>query len=608
MNTQLLITLALLLASMMLFIRNKPRMDVVALLVIVALPLSGVLTVQEAVAGFSDPSVLLIAALFVIGDGLVRTGIAYKLGDWMAHQAGSSETRLIVLLMLTVAALGSVMSSTGVVAIFIPVVMSVAVRMNIPASRLMMPLSFAGLISGMLTLVATPPNLVVHSELVRQGLDGFHFFSFTPIGLVVLFCGIGYMLLARRWLGSGQVGKDEPERQTMQDLAALYQLTERERRLRVEPDSPLVGRPLNELELRSEYGINVIAVERQRRFRNLLQVATGNTVPQPGDILLVDLASPAIALMGAYQEIGVTPVSLESSYYSEHSHQLGLAEVTLPPESRLPGKTIQEVAFRSRHRLNVVGLRRNGKALPGLLVDEKLKPADTLLVAGSWKDIDRLHTLTKDFVLLSLPTEIKEVVPAARKAPYALFSLAVMIVLMVSGVVSNLMAALIGCLLMGAFKCITMDSAYRSIHWPSLILIVGMLPFALALQKTGGIDLAVGGLLNVFGDAGPRLLLATLFLATAVTGLFISNTATAVLMAPVAVATAQAMGLSPYPFVMTVALAASAAFMTPVSSPVNTLVLDPGGYRFSDFLKIGVPFTLLVMLITVLLVPLLFPM
>lgn len=608
MNTPLAITLALLLGCMVLFIRNRPRMDVVALLVIVALPLTGVLTIEETVAGFSDPSVLLIAALFVIGDGLVRTGIAYQLGDWMALQAGSSETRLLVLLMLTVAALGSVMSSTGVVAIFIPVVMSVAVRMNIPASRLMMPLSFAGLISGMLTLVATPPNLVVSSELSRHGLEGFSFFSFTPIGLVVLACGVVYMLLVRRWLGGRGVGKSEPERQTMQDLAGLYRLTERERRLRLLPDSPLLGRPLNELQLRGEYGINVIAIERQRRFRNLLQVATGNTVPQAGDILLVDLASPAIALLGAYQEIGVSPLSLESSYYSVHSHQLGLAEVALPPESALPGKTVQELAFRSRHRLNVVGLRRNGTALPGLLVDERLRAGDTLLVAGSWKDIDRLHLLTRDFVLLSLPREIREVVPAARKAPYALLSLGVMIALMVSGVVSNLMAALIGCLLMGAFRCITMDSAYRSIHWPSLLLIIGMLPFALALQKTGGIDLAVGGLLDLLGDAGPRVLLTALFVATAVTGLFISNTATAVLMAPVAIATAQALGASPYPFAMTVALAASAAFMTPVSSPVNTLVLDPGGYRFSDFLKIGVPFALLVMLITVALVPVLFPL
>src|SRR5690554_967628 len=269
MNLQLGWVLLLLLLAVVLFVRNKPRMDVVALLMIVALPLTGVLTVQETLAGFSDPSVVVIAALFVIGEGLVRTGIAYQLGERLMHRAGSSETRLIVLLMLTVAGLGSVMSSTGVVAIFIPVVMSVAVRTKIAPSRLMMPLSFAGLISGMLTLVATPPNLVVHSELVRNGLDGFSFFSFTPIGLVILLLGINYMLVARRWLGRGASDRKEPERQSMQDLAALYRLPERERRLRLNDNSPLIGRPLNELELRSEYGINVIAVERQRRFRNL---------------------------------------------------------------------------------------------------------------------------------------------------------------------------------------------------------------------------------------------------------------------------------------------------------------------------------------------------
>src|SRR5690606_14139434 len=262
MNTDLGIVLALLLTSMVLFIRNKPRMDVVALLVIVALPLSGVLSIQEAVAGVGDPSVLLIAALLATGDGRVRTGVAYALGDWMVRQAGSSEAGLILLLMLTLATLGSVMSSTGVVAIFIPVVMSVTVRMGIPASRLMMPLSFAGLISGMLTLVATPPNMVVNSELVRNGLEGFSFFSFTPIGLAILVCGIAYMLFVRRWLGGTGAGKHEPERQTMHDLAELYRLPERERRLRLNADSPLIGRPLNELELRSEYGINVIAVER----------------------------------------------------------------------------------------------------------------------------------------------------------------------------------------------------------------------------------------------------------------------------------------------------------------------------------------------------------
>ncbi|MHB0804136.1 SLC13 family permease [Stutzerimonas nitrititolerans] len=609
MNVDLLLVLFLLASCVGLFVINKPRMDVVALLAMVALPLSGVISINEALAGFSDPSVVLIAALFVIGNGLVRTGIAYRLGDWLMRSAGSSETRLLILLMLAVAGLGSVMSSTGVVAIFIPVVLSIAARMKVSPRRLMMPLAFAGLISGMLTLVATPPNMVVHSELRRAGLDGFAFFSFAPIGLAILVLGIGYMLLARRWLGGDTVQEVAVEqRDTLDILAQRYRLPERERRLRVQPGSVLANQALDELKLRSQYGINVIAIERQYKFRKQLLIATGNTELFVGDVLLVDLASPAIGLLGAYEELGVESLQLSDSYYGDYSRELGLAEVALPPDSRLPGKTIQELGFRSTYKLNVVGVRRNHQALQGLLVDEKLKPADTLLVAGSWKHIHRLQGLSRDFLVLSLPAEIDDVAPAANQAPFALLGLAVMVGLMVSGLVPNVLAALIGCLVMGLFRCIDMDSAYKAIHWQSLVLIVGMLPFALALEITGGIALAVSGLIGLFGDAGPHALLACLFLLTAVIGLFISNTATAVLMAPVAISTATQLGASPYPFAMIVALAASAAFMTPISSPVNTLVLGPGQYRFADFVRVGVPFTLLVMLVSVLLVPWLFPL
>lgn len=609
MHNDLLMVLGLLAGAVTLFALNRPRMDVVALLVLVALPLTGVLDTSEALSGFSDPNVVLIAALFIIGDGLVRTGIAYRLGDWLVARAGSSETRLLVLLMLAAAGLGSVMSSTGVVAIFIPVALGVASRLRIPPGRLMMPLAFAGLISGMLTLVATAPNLVVHAELKRAGLEGFGFFSMTPVGLAVLVLGIGYMLLVRRWLTPrGDDGHANAPRLTLADLARAYRLDEREGRLRVRADSPLACQALNELELRSQYGINVIAVERQRRFRTLLLMATGDTQLEPGDVLLVDLASPAIGLLGAYQQLGLEPMPLADSYFSLHAHQLGLAEVAMPPESQLPGKTIQELGFRTRHKLNVVGLRRGGKALEGVLVDEKLKASDTLLVAGEWRAIHRLQGLSRDFLVLSLPAEVDEVAPTARKAPYALFSLGVMIALMVSGLVPNVLAALIGCLLMGAFRCIDLDSAYRAIHWPTLVLIVGMLPFATALQRTGGIDLAVQGLVALLGNAGPYAMLASLFAVTALIGLFISNTATAVLMGPVAIATAQQLGASPLPFALIVALAASAAFMTPISSPVNTLVVGPGHYRFGDFVKIGVPFTLLVMLVSVVLVPWLFPL
>lgn len=609
MNLQLGWVLLLLLLAVVLFVRNKPRVDVVALLMIVALPLTGVLTVPETLAGFSDPSVVVIAALFVIGEGLVRTGIAYQLGERLMHRAGSSETRLIILLMLTVAGLGSVMSSTGVVAIFIPVVLSIAARLKIAPSRLMMPLSFAALISGMLTLVATPPNMVVHSELVRGGYKGFSFFAFAPIGLTILVLGIAYMLLTRHWLARTDSDSSASEaRHSIADLVREYRLAGRERRLRVRANSVLTGQTLDELQLRKQYGINVIAVERQRRFRRTLLGATGSTELRAGDILLVDLVSPTIDLLNSYYELGVEPVAMQSSYFSDHHRSLGVAEVMLPPDSRLAGKTIQELGFRTHRKLNVIGLRRNQQALDGLLVDEKLQAGDTLLVAGNWQHIRKLQGHSRDFLVLSLPAEVDDVAPALSQAPHALFSLAVMIILMVTGLVPNVLAVLIGCLLMGAFRCIDMDSAYRSIHWQSILLIVGMLPFALALQKTGGIDLAVKGLLSLFGNAGPRMILATLFVATAVIGLFISNTATAVLMAPIAIASAQAMQASPAPFAMIVALAASAAFMTPISSPVNTLVLGPGQYRFGDFVRIGVPFTIIVMLTSVILVPVLFPL
>ncbi|MFB4390461.1 MULTISPECIES: SLC13 family permease [unclassified Pseudomonas] len=604
MSHDLLLVLGLLAVVITLFVINRPRMDVVALLVILFLPLSGILTVEQALAGFSDPNVVLIAALFVIGEGLVRTGIAYRIGEWMSERAGNSEARLLVLLMVSVALLGSVMSSTGVVAIFIPVVLSIAARLQLSPSRLMMPLSFAGLISGMLSLVATPPNVVVHSELVRHGLEGFGFFSFTPFGLVVLVLGIGYMLLTRHWL-NGEVRKDGrvESRRTLLDLVLDYKLAGRERRLRIRPHSPLIGHTLGELELRTRHGANVIGIERQHKFTTRVIAADSATVLQQDDVLLLDLFANRDDLRSLCQTMQLEPLHFKAAYFIDQSQELGMAEISLPPGSQLIGKSILELALRSRYGLNVVGLRREQAAIEEQLVEEKLRLGDTLLVVGPWKAVRQLQSQPRDFLVLSLPTEIDQVAPARTRAPYALISLAVMVGLMVSGAVPNVIAALIGCLLMGAGRCIDMNSAYRAIHWQSLVLIVGMLPFALALQKTGGIDLAVNALVSLLGGAGPSAILVCLFALTALIGLFISNTATAVLMAPVAISTAQQLGMSPYPFAMIVALAASAAFMTPVSSPVNTLVLGPGQYRFADFVKIGVPFTLLVMVVSVVMVP-----
>lgn len=609
MNGELIWVLCLLAIAVVLFATGKVRMDAIALGIIVAFVLSGTLTLSEAFSGFSDPNVILIAALFIIGDGLVRTGVATKMGSWLVQAAGSSEIKMLVFLMLTVAGLGAFMSSTGVVAIFIPVVLSVSARMNISPSRLMMPLSFAGLISGMMTLVATPPNLVINSELIREGLEGFSFFSVTPIGLVVLVLGVIYMLVMRFMLkgDEGNLTRDGRKRSTFRDLIRDYHLTGRARRLAIRPGSPMIGQRLDDMKLRERYGANIIGVERWRRFRRVIVNVNGVSEFRARDVLLIDMSAAEIDLRQFCSEQLLEPMVLRGEYFSDQALDVGMAEVSLIPESELLGKTVREMGFRTRYGLNVVGMKRDGEALDGSVVDEPLQLGDIVLVVGNWKLISQLGQNGRDFVVLNLPIEVSDASPAHSQAPHAIFCLVLMVALMLTDEIPNPIAAIIACLLMGKFRCIDAQSAYKSIHWPSIILIVGMMPFALALQKTGGVGLIVKGLMDIGGGQGPYLMLGCLFVMCAAIGLFISNTATAVLMAPIALATAKTMGVSPYPFAMVVAMAASAAFMTPVSSPVNTLVLGPGKYSFSDFVKIGVPFTVLVMIVCVVLIPILFP-
>jgi len=609
MNTDLALILALLATAVVMFALNRPRIDAVALLMLVLLPFTGVVSVSETLAGFSDSSIVLIALLFVMGEGLVRTGVAQQLGDWLTAKAGQSQIRLLILLMLSVGLLGSVMSSTGVVAIYIPVVLRIAQRTGTAPSQLMMPLSVAALISGMMTLVGTAPNLVINSELTRSGIEGFRFFSFTPFGAVILVAGILYMIFARHWLALYHP-REKPiiRRPSLRDWIQRYHLDGRQYRLRVTNGSLLVGRAIGELNLRGTSGANIVAIERQHRFTREVLGASARSELQVGDILLVDLFAPQASIGAMRQMYALEELPLNGGYFSDLSQEIGMAEVMLVENSGLLGKSVVEARFRSCFGLTVIGLRRRDAAVDSNLLNERLGLGDILLVMGPWKDIRLLQSDTANLVVLNLPVELDEALPAPGRAPQAAACLLLMVVLMVTGWVPNVQAALISCLLMGALRCVDFDSAYRSIHWKSLILIVGMLPFSLALQRTGGVDLAANALMILTANAGPAVLLGSLFLITAVLGLFISNTATAVLMAPVALALAKDLNASPYPFAMIVALAASAAFMTPISSPVNTLVVGPGNYRFGDFVKVGVPFTLLVMVIAVVLVPLLLPL
>ncbi|MCU0833053.1 MAG: SLC13 family permease [Chromatiaceae bacterium] len=609
MSADLLIVLALLGAAVVMFALNKPRVDAVALLMMVLLPFTGVITAEEAIAGFSNPNIVLIGAMFVIGEALARTGVAQRIGDWLATRGGDSHLRLLVLLMLAVGFLGSVMSSTGIVAIFIPVVLRIASRTRIAPRQLMMPMAFAALISGMMTLVATSPNLVINYELMRTGAEGFRFFDFTPFGLPILLLGVLYMLFAQRWLRPKTAAERRVRlRPSLSHWVERYRLADREYRVRVRANSPLLGRTLAEMDLPPTLGAKIILIERGRGRARRLLPRTPDTYLEPDDVLLLDVDQPPEDIETLAKTYGVDLLRRSGGYFADRSQHVGMVEVMLPYESQFVGKTIAEAEALAQSELTAVGLRRGRSALePGGLREQVLKAGDTILLAGPWKTIRRLQADGRDLVILNLPKELDELVPAAKRAPYAVFTLAVVVALMATGIVPTVHAALIGCLLMGAFRCIKLDQAYQAIQWKGLILIVGMMPFAIALDRTGGVDLAAAALVRLIGDAGPHAVLAVLFTVTVLLGLFIVNTANAVLMIPIALAVAESLGASPYPFAMTIALACSAAFMTPIS-PVNTLVTTAGSYSFAEFLRIGLPLTLIVMAVSVLLVPWLMPL
>ena len=601
MPLELGLVLLVLLAAIVMFAIDKPRMDFVALLVICVLPLTGVIDIKESLIGFGDPNVVLIAAMFVIGEGLVRTGVTRHIGDWLVATSGSNANRLIVLLMVSVCLLGSTMSSTAVTALFIPIVLRICRRTGIPVSQLMMPLSMAALISGMTTLVATAPNMVVNAELVRRGEKGFEFFSFTPFGLPVLVMGILYMLTVKKWLpkGNGVQSNRNSNRPTLKQWVEKYHLAGREHRLLVKPESSLVGRRIETCNLREDAGANLVAIQRDRELLH----PTAKSEIQAGDILLLDLFSPDSDIESMADKYQLVVLPLTGAHFTDRTQEIGMAELIVSADSDLVGKTVIQSGFRSRYGVSVIGLRRGVKSVQSELKHEVFRVGDTLLVIGPWKSIrTAISQGGRDLLPLHLPQEFEELIPVPGRVWQAILILLVVIGLMVSGVIPNVQAALIGCILMGAFGCIDFESAYRSIDWKTIVLIVGMLPFPIALSRTGGVEMASIAITSITSGFGLFGVLMVIFLATSLLGLFISNTATAVLMAPIALSVAERLGISPYPFAMVVALAASTAFMTPVSSPVNTLVMTPGGYRFMDFVRFGVPFSILVMTVIVCLV------
>jgi len=600
----MLFVFILLFVVVALFVSDKVRLDVVAVGAILALLLSGLLTPTEALSGFGDPVLLLIAGLFIVGEGLFKTGIAFAVGDWLMRVAGTNELKLTVMLMLVVAGLSAFMSSTGAVAIFIPIVLSLAAKADIAPSQLLMPISIAALLGGMLTLIGTPPNLIVSTQLEREGLEPFSFFSFAPIGLVILIVGIVYVLIAKKYLLPNQSskGKTNRKKQTLKDMVVAYNLEGEMLRLKLSDSSGIINQTIEEVKLLSRYNTMIIGVERN----NLLIPALSSTKLKSGDSLLV--AGTEVALSSLVTNEKLENISLDDYQTKRIKKELGLAEVMMTPESSLIGNSLIELNFRQHHNLTVLGVKRMGKLLEEDFSNLALEFGDTLLVAGSWKNIALLQEVSDDFLILDLPKELEEIAPNTQKAPYALGILGIMLLVMTFNIVPSVTAVLFAALAMVITGSLSMNDAYRSLNAQSLVLIAGMLPIAIALDKTGGVVFIANALVEGLGDYGPFALMAGLFVLTSIFSQFISNTATTVLVAPIAVAAAAALDVSVYPILMTVAIAASTAFATPVASPVNTLVLGPGGYKFIDYVKMGVPLQIIVMIITLFAVPVLFPL
>lgn len=609
------ITLIILAVSALWFVTGKFRADMVAVCTALSLVLTGVLTPEEALSGFSNPIVIMMAGLFVVGGGIFTTGLAKSVGGSILRLAGTSETRLLVLLMLATSFVGAFVSNTGTVALMLPIVVSMAKGAGLSPSRFLMPLAFAGSLGGMLTLIGTPPNLVVRDALAAAGYEAPGFFTFTPVGIVCVCVGIVCLIPLSRWFLTGK-NKEQMHRKkqkSLEDLAEEYRLNEGLSRLRVLADTVVCGKTIRQLDIHSRYGVTVIEVRRvhaaagSKLLKQVTQFAIADEELQAGDVLYVTGRQENITLLAA--EHGLERLKGAGSPKRLQFYDVGMAEILLLNTSTVVGRTVGEADFRSRYGVNVLGVRRHNDYLLRQIRDIRLHGSDVVLVQGPWENISRLAAEETQWVVMGQPLEQASRVTLDYKAPLAALIMLVMVAAMAFDFipvapVTAVMLAGVAMVLTGCVRGV--EGAYKTINWESIILFASMLPMSTALEKTGTSEMISKGLVNMVGDGGPYLLLAAIYLATSLLTFFISNTVTAVLMAPIALSAAAAQEVNAVPFLMAVTVAASACFASPFSTPPNALVMSAGSYQPLDYVKVGLPLQLIMAAVMILWLPWLF--
>ena len=492
---------------------------------------------------------------------------------------------------------------TGIVALFVPVVKRIATVNQFSIKKLLMPLAYAGLISGMMTLISTAPNLIVSEELSNQGYEPFRMLDFTPIGLAMLFVAIVYFILRNRFSKSDEssVGYGQ---ERMKSLLEKYNIQGEIYRMKIGPESLYLNKRVMETDLRHTYGLNILGIEADEAFASSMTIVRKDTILRKGQVLYVHGEKSNVDKV--CQDKGLKQLEYQGVHSSLLKQQIGLAELVIPFNSNYIDETVEKIGVDKLPKFNILGSKRLKSYSLDNLKQHTIKTGESLLVMGSREDISNLKNNTNDYIVFNIPFDQEEEVNS-RKAITSITITVLMIIMLVVNIVPPVVTILVAAILMIGTKCLTMEDAYSSISWSTVILIAAMLPFASALEKTGGITLIVENVMGVFGGSSPYFLITGLFIITVIFGSFLSNTATAVIFAPIGIKIAEASSISPYPIAMTIAIAASSAFLTPVASPVNMLVVSPGGYKFMDFVKTGLPMFLLALAVSLILIPLLFP-
>lgn len=601
MAPDLIITLVILAVAIILFLSERLSVDLVALLVLVALGLTHVLSTQEVFSGLSDPAVITLLAIFVLAHGLEVTGIADKVGDWMVHLSGKSEVRLIGSLMITAAFLSLFMNNIAVASILLPSTATIARKSGVKLSRLLIPLAFGTLLGGSATLFTTT-NIVVSGILKDQGYQGFGVLDFLPVGIPIIIMGISYMVLLGRHLlpKEKKDERDEVLRQAEEDIIATYQLVDRLFRVRIPAGSRLIQNRLVDSQLREVYGLNVIAIE--RNGGNIL-------APMPDFIILQDDILLVEGRLQEFREKDIEPFLeiLPISDYQKQdfeSQDIQIVEVVLSPRSQLIGSTLKEKNFREKYGMHVLAIWNGERVIRTGLADLKLAFGDALLLQGPR---DRLATLRLSSDLIVLTADEQKVKKITKKAPLAAGIFLLAVIVAATGIFSVGEVMLAGALLLVILNVITMEQVYRVVDWRIVFLVAGMLPLGLAMTKTGATAIFANALTGLLGPFGPHALLLGLLTLTVLLSQVIKGAAVSAVIAPIAIQAAVQIGVDPRALAMGVALATSMAFVTPLGHPVNILMLGPGGYTFRDFFKVGLPLTILLFLVVLLLLPVFWP-